>query len=76
MADHLNLAPEEEVAGGDGLGHDGELEVEVIEVGDISEAEDAEVRPRSSGPQELLPRRRQTSIWQPTFPTRRGVTYA
>ena len=35
MADHLNPAPEEEVAGGNGLSHDGEPEVEVIE-----EAED------------------------------------
>ena len=46
VTDHLNPAPEEEVAGGDGLGHDGEPEVEVIEEGDISESEDAEVRPR------------------------------
>ena len=28
------------------MGHDGEPEVEVIEESDISEAEDAEVRPR------------------------------
>ena len=46
MTDHLNPAPEEEVAGGNGLSHDGEPEVEVIEEGDISEAEDAEARPR------------------------------
>ena len=43
MTDHLNPAPEEVVAGEDGLGHDGEPEVEVIEEGDISEAEDAVV---------------------------------
>ena len=56
MTDHLNPAPEEEVAGG--MGHDGEPEVEVIEEGDISEAEEAEVRPRVSRAQELLPKRR------------------
>ena len=46
MVDHLNPAPEVEVAGEDGLGHDGEPEVEVVEEGDISEAEDARARPR------------------------------
>ena len=46
VADHLNPAPKEEVAGEDGLGHDGEPEVEVIEEGDVSEGEDAEVRPK------------------------------
>ena len=39
MIDHLNPAPEEEVAGGDGLSHDGDPEVEVIEEGDISDDE-------------------------------------
>ena len=37
MTDHLNPAPEEEVAGEDGLSHDGDPEVEVIEEGDISD---------------------------------------
>ena len=46
VTDHLNPAPEEEVAGEDGLSHDGEPEVEGVEEGDISEAEDAHERPR------------------------------
>ena len=32
VIDHLNPAPEEEVAGVDGLSHDGDPEVEVIEM--------------------------------------------
>ena len=39
VTDHLNPAPEEEVAGEDGLSHDGDPEVEVIEEGDISDDE-------------------------------------
>ena len=46
MIDHLNPAPEEEVAGKDGLSQDGEPEVEVIEEGDSSDAEAAGARPR------------------------------
>ena len=46
VTDDLNPAPEEEVAGEDGLSHDGEPEVEVIEKGDVSEAQDAHERPR------------------------------
>ena len=46
VTDHLNPAPEEEVAGGNGLSHDGDPEVEVIEEGDTSEAEDAQARRR------------------------------
>ena len=46
MIDHLNPAPEEEVAGEDGLGQDGDPEGEVIEEGDSSEAEVAGARPR------------------------------
>ena len=46
MIDHLNPAPEEEVAGDDGLGQDGDPEVEVIEEGDSSDAEDEGARPR------------------------------
>ena len=46
MIDHLNPAPEEEVAGEDGLGQDGDPEVEVIEEGDSSDAEDDGARPR------------------------------
>ena len=76
MTDHLNPAPEEEVAGEDGLSHDGEPEVEVIEEGDISEAEDAQARPRVLKAPELLPKRRLTSIWPRTCPTQHGVTYA
>ena len=40
MIDHLNPAPEEEVAGEDGLSQDGDPEVEVIEEGDSSDAEE------------------------------------
>ena len=58
VTDHPNPAPEEEVAGGNGLSHDGEPEVEVIEEGDINEAEDDPVRPRVLRPRELLPKRR------------------
>ena len=39
VIDHLNPAPEEEVAGEDGLSQDGDPEVEVIEEGDSSDAE-------------------------------------
>ena len=40
VTDHLNPAPEEEVAGGNGLSHDGGSEVEVIEEGHpVEEAE-------------------------------------
>ena len=46
MIDHLHPAQEEEVAGKDGLGQDGEPEVEVIEEGDSSDAEAAGARPR------------------------------
>ena len=46
VIDHLNPAPEEEVAGKDGLSQDGEPEVEVIEEGDSSDAEVAGARPR------------------------------
>ena len=46
VIDHLNPAPEEEVAGDDGLGHDGDPEVEVIEEGDSTDAEDEGARPR------------------------------
>ena len=46
VIDHLNPAPEEEVAGGDGLSQDGDREVEVIEEGDSSDAEDEGARPR------------------------------
>ena len=76
MIDHLNPAPEEEVAGEDGLGQDGDPEVEVIEEGDSSDAEAAGARPRVLKTPRLLPRRRLRSIWPPTFPTRRGVIYA
>ena len=77
MIDHLNPAPEEEVAGKDGLSQDGDPEVEVIEEGDSSDAEATGVRPRVlRAPRALLPRRRSMSIWPHTFPMRRGVTYA
>ena len=46
VIDHLNPAPEEEVAGEDGLSQDGDLEVEVIEEGDSNDAEDSGARPR------------------------------
>ena len=46
VTDHLNLALEEEVAGEDGLSHDDDPEVEVIEEGDIEEDENARARPR------------------------------
>ena len=46
VTDHLNPAPEEEEAGDDGLGQDGDPEVEVIEEGDSSNAEAAGSRPR------------------------------
>ena len=46
MIDHLNPAPEEEVAGEDGLSQGGDPEVEVMEEGDSSDAEDEGARPR------------------------------
>ena len=46
MSDHLNPAPEEEVAGEDGLSQDGDPEVEVIEEGDSSDDEDGGARSR------------------------------
>ena len=46
VTDHLNPAPEEEVAGEYGLSHDGDPEVDVIEEGDLMEDENAQARPR------------------------------
>ena len=73
---HLNPAPEEEVAGEDGLGHDGEPEVEVIEEGDIGDDEVAEVRPRVlKAPKAPTQKEIDEHIATQTH-TRRGVTYA
>ena len=44
VVDHPNPAPEEEMAGEDGLGHDGEPEVEVIE--EEGKDDDFETSPR------------------------------
>ena len=40
VTDHLNPAPEEEVAGGDGLSHYGDPEVEVIEEAEVEVLEE------------------------------------
>ena len=53
VTDHLNPAPEE-VAGEDGLSHDSDPEVEVIEEGDLIEDQNAQARPRIL----ILPQRR------------------
>ena len=53
MTDHLNPAPEEEVAGEDGLSHDGDPEVEVIEEGDIGVQ--PPLAPAHSEPEDELP---------------------
>ena len=58
VTNHLNPAHEEERAGGNGLSHDGDPEVEVIEEGDVEEEEVVQARPRVLKPQELLPKRR------------------
>ena len=76
MIDHLNLAPEEEVAGGNGLGHDGEPEVEVIEEGDISEDEVAQGRPRVLKAPKAPTQKEIDEHMATHLPTRRGVTYA
>ena len=46
VMDHLNPAHEEEVAGENGLSHDGDPEVEVIEEGDLEEEEVVQARPK------------------------------
>ena len=46
VTDHLNPAHEEVVAGEDGLSHDGDPEVEVIEEGDSEEDEVVHARPK------------------------------
>ena len=46
VTNHVNPAHEEERAGENGLSHDGDLELEVIEEGDIEEDENTQARPR------------------------------
>ena len=44
VTDHLNPAPEEEVAGSDGLSHYGDPEVEVIEEAEVEVLEEENPR--------------------------------